>query len=74
VLGVGDVAADRDNPGKPGDGAVERFSVARIDDELPAALDEGSCQREPEPARSAGNDPAHGQASVGRPWRATMRS
>ena len=57
VLGVGDVAGERDDAVEPADSALERISVARVDDEAPAPLGQGAREREPEAAGGAGDDP-----------------
>ena len=56
VLRVGDVARDGDDAVEAGDGALERIAVARVDRQPPAALGQRTREREPEPARGAGDD------------------
>ena len=60
MVGVGDVAGECDNPVEPGDRALERSTVARVDDDAPAAAGERTREREPEAPRSAGHDRLHG--------------
>ena len=59
MVGVGDVARDRDDAVETADRALERVPVARVDDEPPAALGERAREREPEAARGAGDDGLH---------------
>ena len=47
-VGIGDVAAERDDAVEAGRRALERVAVARVDDEPPAALGESAGEREPE--------------------------
>ena len=74
MVGVGDVAGDRDHAVETADRALERVPVARVDDEAPAPLDECAREREPEAARGAGDDALHAQAPTGAASRATTRS
>ncbi len=59
MVGIGDVARDRDDAGEAGDRMLERLRPARVDDEPPAALGESAGEREPEAARCSGDDPSH---------------
>ena len=59
MVGIGDVARDRDHAGEPGDRILERLRPARVDGELPTALGQSAGEREPEAARCSGDDPSH---------------
>ena len=59
MVGIGDVAGDRDHAGEPGDRMLESRRPARIDRELPTAPGKRTSEREPQPTRCAGDDPSH---------------
>ena len=46
VVGIGDVARDRDHAGEAGDRMLERLRASRVDGELPAALGKSASERE----------------------------
>ena len=59
MLGIGDVAGDCDDTLETADRALQCVSVTRVDDDLPASLRQRAGEREPEPARGAGDDGLH---------------
>ena len=56
VLGVGDVAGNRDDTGEAGDGVLECLGASGVDDEPPATLREGVSEGAAEAARGPGDD------------------
>ena len=59
MVGIGNVARDRDHAGQAGDRMLERLRSARVHREAPAALGQCAGQRKPEAARCSGDDPSH---------------
>ena len=59
MVGIGDVAGDRDHAGEPGNRTLEPRRPTRIYRELPTAPRKGTSEREPQPTRCAGDDPSH---------------
>ena len=59
MVGIGDIARDRDDAGEAGDRMLERLCFPRVDHKLPSALGKSAGEREPETARCSGDDSLH---------------
>ena len=66
MIGVGDVAGDCEDAFEAADRALQRVPVTRVHHDPPASLGESAGEREPEPARGAGDDGLHGSGRLDR--------